>query len=134
MDVSVNGARSGFNGSDSQHNKGGNSHGGEERSWARLVKENRFTKKGIPLQAVQKRSSEARMVAVEPDPVHNIWGYCAMGYFPGRFLGKEAVHKLTQTWKVPSQFHFHASDGLYSGLRMNKTEIKSLPRPLHYVW
>lgn len=105
----MNGPHSGYRGLATQHIFGGKANGGEERSWARMVRENRFTEKGTPLEAVQKGSGEIRMVAEELEPVHNIWGYCAMGYFSGRFPGKEAVQKITQTWKVPSQFHFHAS-------------------------
>lgn len=38
-----------------------------------------------------------------------MWGYCAMGFFSGRFPGKDAVQKLCHSWKVQAQFHFHAS-------------------------
>lgn len=40
----------------------------------------------------------------------NMWGFCALGLFSCRFLGKDAVLKLSRCWKVSYTFHFHASE------------------------
>lgn len=104
-----NEAPSGSTSTDSQWKKDDKNQGGDARSYAQMVKENWLTEKGTPLQAVQDKQGEARMIAHELDPVHHIWGYCEMVYFSGRFPGRESVQKLTFSWKVPSQFHFHAS-------------------------
>lgn len=88
-----------------------------------MVKENWLTQKGTPLQEVQDKQGEAGMIAHEQDPVHHIWGYCEMGYFSGHSPGRESIQKLTFSWKVPSQFHFHASGNLFD-LQMNRVVIR----------
>lgn len=73
---------------------------GAEKSWARMVEENKCVEKGTPLQEVPRGNGEVRMVAEELDLVANIWGHCAMGYFSGQYPGKEAIRKLIVMWKV----------------------------------
>lgn len=57
--------------------------GDDERTWARMIKENRFTKKETPSEVVHKCTGETRMIVDKSDPISHIWGYSAMGCFSG---------------------------------------------------
>lgn len=40
-------------------------------------------------------------------PVSIGWGFSLLGFFAGRFPGKEAIYNLTKRWKVQSRVSFH---------------------------
>lgn len=40
-------------------------------------------------------------------PIIKGWGFCLLGFFAGRFMGKKAVHDLTQQWPETPRVSFH---------------------------
>lgn len=41
------------------------------------------------------------------DRVQNLWGYCLLGCFAGRFPGLKAVKSMVDNWKIPCNILLH---------------------------
>lgn len=44
------------------------------------------------------------------DVVEQSVGYCLIGYFAGRFPGRQAVIHLCDSWQVKYEYHVHTSE------------------------
>lgn len=103
----------------------------EDNTWTKLFRENRHTDKGQRLRDNLRSDDKVHIQSNDIPPKDSSWGYCAIGYFSGRFPGKDAVYKLCENWEVPATFHFHASGWIIFQFA-NEYDRDRVSHPGHY--
>ena len=78
-----------------------------KRSVANLFADNRKPANGLKLQQVEL--DEGPIKLDEGDVSETEWNYCLVGYFGGKFPGKNALQQLVTSWKDKVSTHFHSS-------------------------
>lgn len=61
----------------------------------------------LPKPTVLLTDNVLQLEEADYTPIHLGWGFSLLGFFVGRFPGKDAVHNLTKRWKFPSRVSFH---------------------------
>lgn len=75
--------------------------GGNPLSFADLFKET--SKPSTKAACTFIRPNEADVLEIDQDDVdkvNDLWGFCLLGCYAGRFLGLKAIHTLVNTWKT----------------------------------
>jgi len=77
--------------------------------WVNLFKDNRNFGKGIKLDMVESGEDMLHITNEDVDDVAEIWGFCLVGQFTGRFPGMDAVRNIREGWKVECTHWVHRS-------------------------
>jgi len=77
--------------------------------WVNLFKDNRNMGKGIMLEAVDGDGELIMIEEEDVDTVEEVWGYCLVGQFAGKFPGLVAVRNIREGWKVKCTYWIHRS-------------------------
>jgi len=77
--------------------------------WVNLFKDNRNLGKGIKLDMVDSVEDMLHITNEDVDDVAEIWGFCLVGQFTGRFPGMDAVRTIREGWKVECKHWVHRS-------------------------
>lgn len=69
----------------------------------------KFRKEDVMLKCVEVTGNDNKIVFKESDicDVKEMWGFCLLGFFGGRFPGKEATGKAIAKWPRFAQVAFH---------------------------
>ncbi|VFQ82222.1 unnamed protein product [Cuscuta campestris] len=79
-----------------------------KKNFADLLKNNRGEKQGMQLFKVDLPDTEEVFLPKEAIlPVEEIWGYCLVGCFAGKFPGLKAIQKMVDSWGVPCEILPH---------------------------
>ncbi|CAH9126688.1 unnamed protein product [Cuscuta epithymum] len=94
-------------GTDAIKNAGQNKAAGQVRTlaenkapWSNLFKDNRDPAHGIKLRYVPPKGETLDFGDRVLPSMVDMWGYCLVGHFTGKFPGLKAVHDLKATWGV----------------------------------
>ncbi|CAH9056351.1 unnamed protein product [Cuscuta europaea] len=77
-----------------QHQPGG------VKPWSNLFKDNRNPTHGIKLRYIPPKGNELDFTDKVLPSMVDMWGYCLVGYFTGRFPGLKAIYDLRSKWNV----------------------------------
>ncbi|CAH9068711.1 unnamed protein product, partial [Cuscuta epithymum] len=77
-------------------------------SWAGLFKDNRAPSKGMKLRYIPTEGDFVDMSIEEPINMVEVWGFCLVGFFTGRFPGIKSVYKLMDGWDVRCKLLQHS--------------------------
>jgi len=77
--------------------------------WVNLFKDNRNMGKGIKLDEWEVDGDMVLLEEEDVDVVEDVWGFCLVGLFAGKYPGMAAVHKLREGWKVNCSHWRHRS-------------------------
>ncbi|CAH9092168.1 unnamed protein product, partial [Cuscuta europaea] len=78
-----------------------------EKPWTTLFKDNRAPSNGIKLNFVPPRGNTLDFSDRVMPSMVDMWGYCLVGFFTGRFPGLKVVHELKFRWGVKCQIKSH---------------------------
>ncbi|CAH9134910.1 unnamed protein product [Cuscuta epithymum] len=70
------------------------------KPWSTLFKDNRDPTHGIKLKYIPPKGKELDFTDKVMPFMVEMWGYCLVGCFTGRFLGLKAIHELKWKWGV----------------------------------
>ena len=68
---------------------------------------NRKQENGLKLQQIQLEDGPIKLT--EADVSKDEWENCLVGYFGGKFPGKNALQQLVNSWKQKVSLHFHSN-------------------------
>ncbi|CAH9132114.1 unnamed protein product [Cuscuta epithymum] len=80
---------------------------GEIKSWNSLFRDNRDPKNGIKLKYVPPKGETLDFGDRVLPSMVEMWGYCLVGQFTGKFPGLKAVHDLKAKWGVKCLVRSH---------------------------
>ncbi|CAH9119598.1 unnamed protein product [Cuscuta europaea] len=75
--------------------------------WNALFKDNRDPRHGIKLRYVPPKGDTLDFGDRLLPSMVDMWGYCLVGHFTGKFPGLKAVHDLKAKWSVPCLVRSH---------------------------
>ncbi|VFR01206.1 unnamed protein product [Cuscuta campestris] len=76
-------------------------------TFADLFKGNRDPDQGMILKQYDVGEGVLRIPDSIIKPVEDIWGYCLVGCFTGRFPGLKAVDAIVKSWNIPCRIIPH---------------------------
>ncbi|CAH9095681.1 unnamed protein product [Cuscuta europaea] len=79
----------------------------EKKQWNTLFKDNRAPSEGLKLRYIPPTSDMLDFSDRVLPSMVDIFGYCLVGFFTGRFPGLKATYSLTQKWGVHCQVKPH---------------------------
>ncbi|CAH9093966.1 unnamed protein product [Cuscuta europaea] len=77
------------------------------KPWNSLFKDNPDPTHGIKLTYVQPKAETLDFVNRKLRSMIEMWSYCLVGHFTGRFPGLKAIHDLKATWGVKCLVRSH---------------------------
>ncbi|VFR03542.1 unnamed protein product, partial [Cuscuta campestris] len=79
-----------------------------KKTYAELLKNNRKATQGMQLFKVELNSIEEVFIPDEAIlPIEQLWGYCLVGCFSGKFPGLKAIQKMVDQWSIPCEILPH---------------------------
>ncbi|CAH9105275.1 unnamed protein product [Cuscuta epithymum] len=79
----------------------------EKKEWANLFQNNRSISHGMKLEYIPPKGDIVDFSNRKVPSIIDIWGYCLVGIFSGRFPGFKAVLELIKKWGVPCKLKQH---------------------------
>ncbi|CAH9102285.1 unnamed protein product [Cuscuta epithymum] len=79
----------------------------EKKGWANLFQNNRSLSHGMKLEFIPPKGDIVDFSNRKVPSIIDIWGYCLVGIFTGRFPGIKAVLDLVNTWGVQCKLKKH---------------------------
>ncbi|CAH9098192.1 unnamed protein product [Cuscuta europaea] len=80
------------------------------KPWSTLFKDNRDPTHGLKLRFVQPKGNSLDFADRVLPSMVEMWGYCLVGFFTGKFPGLKAIHELKQKWGVRCLVRSHDKD------------------------
>jgi len=102
--------------------------------WVNLFKDNRNLGKGIKLEEWDVEGDLVVLEEEDVDVVEEVWGYCLVGLFAGKFPGMAAVRILREGWKVNCSFWRHRTGWFVFKFQTDEDRRKVLEGGPYFVY
>ncbi|VFQ98410.1 unnamed protein product [Cuscuta campestris] len=80
----------------------------QKKTFVELLKNNRKSTQGMQLFKVELNSTREVFIPDEAIlPIEQLWGYCLVGCFSGKFPGLKAIQKMVDQWSIPCEILPH---------------------------
>ncbi|GFY92846.1 hypothetical protein Acr_08g0012420 [Actinidia rufa] len=89
--------------------KGNATQGTMKKPWASLFASNRLPSNGSKLEFFNLEDGPIKLGEEDIQGSNYPWERCLVGYFGGRFPGKQALNQIVASWKVLPSIKFHGS-------------------------
>jgi len=94
--------------------------------WVNLFRDNRNPAKGIKLDEWEVEGDLVMLEEDDVDVVEEVWGFCLVGLFAGKFPGMAAVRSLREGWKVNCSHWRHRSGWIVFKFQSDEDRLKVL--------
>ena len=102
--------------------------------WVNLFKDNRNLGKGIKLNMVDSVDDILHLKDEDVDDVEEIWGFCLVGLFSGRFPGMEAIRTIRSGWKVDCNYWIHRSGWIVFKFKSEEDRLSVLNGGPYFIY
>jgi len=102
--------------------------------WVNLFKDNRNLGQGIKLNMVDSAEDMLHLKDEDVDNVAEIWGYCLVGLFSGRFPGMDAVRTIREGWKVECHHWIHRSGWIIFKFKTEEDRLTVLNGGPYFIY
>jgi len=102
--------------------------------WVNLFKDNRNLGKGIKLNKVDSVEDMLHITNEDVDDVAEIWGFCLVGQFTGRFPGMDAVRNIREGWKVECTHWVHRSGWIVFKFQSEEDRLSVLNGGPYFIY
>ncbi|CAH9135335.1 unnamed protein product [Cuscuta epithymum] len=97
-----------------------------KKPWSTLFKDNRAPSHGIKLKFVPPKGNSLDFSDRVMPSMVEMWGYCLVGCFTGRFPGLKAIHELKFKWGVKCQIKSHDKGWVIFKFQTDEDRMKVL--------
>ncbi|CAH9084955.1 unnamed protein product [Cuscuta europaea] len=77
------------------------------KQWSSLFHNNRAPSSGLKLEYFPPTGEKLDFSHLKVPTLIEVWGYCLVGHFSGRFPGLKAIYAMTKAWEVEVQVKTH---------------------------
>ncbi|CAH9104520.1 unnamed protein product [Cuscuta europaea] len=81
---------------------------GGDKQWSKLFHDNRAPSYGLKLEYFPPTGEKLDFSHLKVPSLIEVWGYCLVGHFSGRFPGMKAIIAMTKAWEVEVQVKTHS--------------------------
>ncbi|CAH9135339.1 unnamed protein product [Cuscuta epithymum] len=89
-----------------EQNKNGDA--GVVKPWSSLFKDNRDPSNGLKLRYIQPKGTSLDFTDRDLPSMVDMWGFCLVGFFSGKFPGLKVIYDLKNTWGVSCIVNTHS--------------------------
>ncbi|CAH9064903.1 unnamed protein product [Cuscuta epithymum] len=78
------------------------------KKWTSLFRDNRAPTSGLKLEYFPPTGEKLDFSHLKVPTLIEVWGYCLVGHFSGRFPGLKAIHEMIANWSVDVEVKSHS--------------------------
>ncbi|CAH9068144.1 unnamed protein product [Cuscuta europaea] len=98
----------------------------EPLTYASLFRDNRAPSNGLKLEYFPPSGEKLDFSHLEVPSLIDIWGYCLIGHFSGRFPGMKAILDMTKKWGVRVEDKSHSKGWIIFKFKSDEDRVKVL--------
>ena len=102
--------------------------------WVNLFKDNRNLGTGFKLNMVDSVDDILHLKDEDVDDVAEVWGFCLVGLFSGRFPGMDAVRTIREGWKVECTHWIHRSGWIVFKFKSEEDRLSVLNGGPYFIY
>ncbi|CAH9071104.1 unnamed protein product [Cuscuta epithymum] len=98
----------------------------ETKQWSSLFRDNRALSNGLKLEYFPPTGEKLDFSHLQVPTLIEVWGFCLVGHFSGRFPGLKAIHDMATKWGVQVDIKSHSKGWVIFKFKSEEDRLKVL--------